>query len=200
VNGVVTWLLSVLIGMVVIAVGLMAKYISGLPARIHAENAKRHEFSLAHELEEFKSELARESESRKISQSGLQLHKTTEFVRLIEFLIGYITDPKKTQRLASDPKAATEFNKTFVDLGVKLFFFASDETIRAYVEWRMHGLMRNETASGANMHTLVLLANLVMSMRRDLGYGETSCTPDDVLNIMLTDWEIHRATLTTPEL
>ncbi|MCD8418318.1 hypothetical protein J2Q11_11490 [Tenacibaculum finnmarkense genomovar finnmarkense] len=39
------------------------------------------------------------------------------------------------------------------------------------------------------MSPLITLANLYISMRKDLGFTESELTPDDFLKILITDWD-----------
>jgi hypothetical protein len=153
------------IGLLIVA-GLAYRYLQGLPERFHQEGVKRFEFSLNAQLEEVRAALAQELELLKISQQELQVHKTDEFIRLVEFFIGFMTDKEKVRRLETSPKDAQQLNKNMVELGVKLFFFASDETVKAYLEWRMFGLGQ-QMANSDPMRNIVLLAQLMVMMRRD---------------------------------
>jgi len=173
-----------------ILLGLGALYLKGLPDRLHQEGVKRFEFALNSKLEVVKADLSREIEMAKISQAGLQVHKTEEFTRLVEFFIDALTNPEQFKTLAANPEAAKEFNRRITDLGLKLFFFASDATVKSYVAFRLYGMQADSAERNTDpTRLIVLLAELVVSMRRDLGYSETECSVDEVLNIMLTDWE-----------
>ena len=122
-------------------------YLKKLPETIHQKSIKSFEVQLNSKLEELKAILAKEIELVKISQTQLQAHKTQEFVRLIEYFNDLLTDKQKQARLANNPKEKENFNKHMLDLGVKLFFFASDSTVKKYVEWRQYGLLAQQEKS-----------------------------------------------------
>ena len=74
-----------------------------------------------------------------------------------------------------------------LDLGVKLFFFASDDTVKKYIEFRHYGQQRAE-GNLDPYEMLKLYGQLITEIRRDLGHDKTKCDYNDFLNIMLTDW------------
>ena len=141
----------------------------------------------ASELESFKASLARNLELLKISQAELQIHKTKEFIRFIDYFNDFFADKKKQQRLAANQNAKQEFNKHMLDLGVKLFFFASDATVKKYVEWRQYNLQSGPDGPDP-MRLLTMYGELIVEIRKDLGHEDTKCDHNDFLNIMLKDW------------
>lgn len=76
-------------------------------------------------------------------------------------------------------------------LGIKLFFFASDETVKKYVEFRGYGQKAKDPDFDASKQ-LILLAEIMVLIRRDLGYKDTACNIDDFFNIIITDWEDYK--------
>ncbi len=74
-----------------------------------------------------------------------------------------------------------------LDLGVKLFFFASDTTVKKYIEWRLF-MLNPPNGSVDPMQFVKLYGALILELRKDLGYQDTKCDHNDFLNIMLTDW------------
>jgi len=88
-------------------------------------------------------------------------------------------------------KTQREFNKTMLDLGTKLFIYASDETVKKFVEWRKYGLTA-DTVNFDSKQIIILLAELIVLIRKDVGNTDTQCTKDDFLNIMLKDWDTYQ--------
>lgn len=93
---------------------------------------KRYEHLLKSELEFFK-----------INYTEIQYRKTQEFIGLIMLFNEYFTDKSKLQALATSQKEKQKFNKSLLDLGNKLFFFASDKTINKYLEMRKDQYLLN---------------------------------------------------------
>lgn len=178
-------------GIILILGYILFLYLKKLPETLHQKSIKNFEFRLNSSLEELKATLTKEIELAKISQTELQVHKTQEFVRLMEYFNDFLTNKEKQLRLAHSPKEKEQFNKNMLDLGAKLFFFASDSTVKKYIEWRQYGL-RAQQENFDSTKILVHYAELMVMIRQDLGYENTKCNADDFLNIMLTDWEQHK--------
>ncbi len=72
-----------------------------------------------------------------------------------------------------------------IELGIGLFFFASDETVKRYGKWK-----RDSGEEGADpMQMLYGLGELMLALRRDVGYHDTTLTSDDYLRMFITDWD-----------
>jgi hypothetical protein len=84
-----------------------------------------------------------------------------------------------------DPNALKEIQDKFVELSIHLFFFASDQTIKKYVEWRR----RSQRGEFKGTEVLQEFGELMIMFRRDLGYDTTKITSDDFLFLIVNDWE-----------
>ncbi|CAH0314779.1 hypothetical protein [Peribacillus simplex] len=164
-------------------------YVKKLPDQVHAKNLKAFELDLNKQLEEFRNQLTTDLELMKINESQLHIHKTQEFSKLVEvLLLSLITDKDYVRKLGTDKKLQKEHNRKLLDLGTKLFFFASDETVKKFVQFRKYSLSVG-TPEYESMQNIIILAELIVLIRKDLGYSNTECTKDDFLHIMLTDWD-----------
>lgn len=164
------------------------RYLKLLPEQVHQKNLKSFELDLNKQLESFKNDLTKELELIKINESQLHIHKTEEFNRLVEFIILNMLDKDYVAKLGKNQATQKDFNKKMLELGTKLFFFASDETVKKFVEWRIYG----QNADDPNFNPMGLiekLAELMVLIRKDLGYRDTICDTDDFLHIILTDWK-----------
>lgn len=168
-------------------------YIKKLPEQVHAKNLKVFELDLNKQLEEFRNQLTTDLELMKINESQLHIHKTEEFTKLVEVMITKLLDKQYVEKLGKDPKTQKEYNKTMLDLGTKLFFYASDETVKKFVEWRKYALTA-DTVNYEPKQIIILLAELIVLIRKDVGYINTQCTKDDFLHIMLKDWDKYETT------
>lgn len=179
------------IGVVIlIFIGVIYRYIKTLPEALHQKSIKSFEFQLNSKLEEFKVALAKEIELLKISQAGLQVHKTEEFVRIVEHFNEGMNDPKKFAERMRNPEEIKKFNKDMTDIGIKLFFFAGDSTVKKYVEFRRYMLLPQKPVDiNITIKFFSLYAELIIMMRKELGYENTECTIDDFLTIILRDWD-----------
>lgn len=180
-------LMAVLQLIIIFGGWFLVTYIKKLPDQVHAKNLKVFETNLNKQLEVFKNELTTDLELMKINESQLHIHKTEEFTKLVEVLIVRMLDKDYVAKLGTNQKIKKEYNQTMLTLATKLFFFASDDTVKKFVEWRKYHLTTDEAAVNP-LRVITLLAELIVEIRKDVGYKETSCTKDDFLHIMLTDW------------
>ena len=180
----------ILQSIIIIILGLLYRYVQKIPETLHKTHIAKIEYDFNKQLESFKGDISNEIEKMKIAETELQLHKIKEFTNLVEFLFTNMLDAEYIAQLEKNTKIQKEFNKKMMDLGTKLFFFASDETVKKYVEWRRFGL-ETEVKKEDQHKVIILLAELMVLIRKDLGYKDTLCTKDDFLHIMLKDWEKH---------
>lgn len=171
---------------------ILINYIRKIPERIHGIQQSKYEHDLDKQLESFKTELMKEIEILRIAQTQLHTHKSEEFVNLIEILYKSILDKDYLKKMENNKKLQTEFNSKMSTLGTKLFFFASDDTVKKYVEWRKHGQLITDDDPKSKNILVILMAELMVLIRKDLGYQNTICNKDDFLYIMLTDWDKHK--------
>jgi hypothetical protein len=186
-------LLTILQLALLFGVWFLYTYIKKLPEQVHAKNLKVFELDLNKQLEEFRNQLTTDLELMKINESQLHIHKTEEFTKLVEVMITKLLDKQYVEKLGRDPKTLKEYNKTMLDLGTKVFFYASDETVKKFVEWRKYGLTA-DTVNYDPKQIIILLAELIVLIRKDVGYINTQCTKDDFLHIMLKDWDKYETT------
>jgi len=183
-------LIIVLQSFILASAWFLYTYFKKLPDQIHAKNLKVFEHDLNTQMEILRNQWTTDLELLKINESQLHIHKTEEFSKLVKILILNMLDKKYMRKLATDEKTKEEFNRSMLDLGTKLFFFASDSTVKKFVEWRKSGQDPAAAAGRDPKHVLILLAELMLEVRKDLGYKDTECTTDDYLYIMIKDW--HR--------
>lgn len=165
------------------------QYIRKLPDQIHQRNIKSYEHELNKQLEQFKIEISRELEMLKITESQLHIHKAKEFSEFIEFFSTKIMNKEYMSQI-NKPHIQKEIQQIMMKTVTKFFFFASDETVKKFVEWRRLSL-QNEGQHGFKI--VYIVAELIVLMRKDLGYKDTECDEDDVLYLILTDWSEEKS-------
>lgn len=138
-----------------------------LPAAIH----KRQE-------QLFQQQLAKEIELLKISRSEIQIRKVERFIDFAKIQTEILTDAKFKKKIeANDPKAISTLREQVVELGIGLFFFASDATIRMYADWKVASAKK-----GADpIQILSSLGDLMLELRKDVGYEDTYLSGADYL-------------------
>ncbi|WP_276703952.1 hypothetical protein [Caldibacillus debilis] len=110
----------------------------------------------------------------------------TDFTNMILKIINLnkITDSKKYNR------EMVKLGEEMTQLGFGFFFFCSDDTIKKYIEYRKYITMDpNILGSNEQAKMVMILAELMVLMRKDLGYSNTAATVDDFLYIFLRDWK-----------
>ena len=151
------------------------QWLKGLPAAIH----KRQE-SL------FTQHLSKELELFKISQSQIQLRKIERFIDFAKLQQDILSNEEFKKKVAlKDSAALARLRELVIELGIGLFFFASDETVRKYGTWKRE----SSRESADPMKLLSDLGDLMLALRKDVGYSETSLTGDDYLRMFVTDWD-----------
>lgn len=123
---------------------------------------------LKKELEKFRFTLLEQLELLKIIKSNVEPEKIKAFVDFTN----YYSDVIAGKREISDAE-----NKRFhIQAAVNLFFFASDTTIKKYQSMK---------TSQDNNTMAILYSELILEMRKDLGYKETTCTANDFMTLIL---------------
>lgn len=79
-----------------------------------------------------------------------------------------------------------DLRESFVEIANRLFLFASDETIHAYLALREALL---NPAGPENGQVMRLYAVFIVAMRNDLAEGESNVRADDFLRMILRDWD-----------
>ncbi len=158
-----------------IGIFLLWQWVKDLPAAIH----KRQE-------QLFQQQLTKELELLKISQSQIQLNKIERFIDFAKILTDILTNEEfKSQIKKESPDAIAKLRTLAVELGIGLFFFASDSTVREYGRWKYE-----TSRQGADkFKVLENMGTLMVALRKDVGYDDTSLVADDYLRMFITDWD-----------
>jgi hypothetical protein len=91
----------------------------------------------------------------------------------------------KEQIQNNDAEAIAKLRGVVVELGIGLFFFASDSTVREYGTWKAESGKK-----GANPYAVLSgLGELMIELRKDVGYDKTGLNGVDYLKMFITDWD-----------
>ncbi|GAB6909512.1 hypothetical protein DESC_710090 [Desulfosarcina cetonica] len=176
----------------IILIGVGINYIKKLPGRLHKEGEIRYEYGFKKDLEAIKASLTQENQLQTIRYQESQARMAEEYIEFIDYFNSVWTDRKVQKEIASNPKKQMEFNKKMVSLGIWLFIFGSDKTVKKYLGFRATS---QPDASGNPHDVLIRFGELVLQMRRDLLHPDSTCSEDDFLNMFITDWENERKKL-----
>lgn len=171
---------SILESVILLGVFLMWIYLKKLPERIHQEYIVQLQHDLSKDIELFKKDISKDLEILKITRTQVEPKK----------LEAYILFADTFGNLFSDSEAFKKLNqkKMFYDIGAKLYFFATDQTIKKYIELREHVFNPANSLNGALKDPMIpikLYSEIIFSMRQDLGYTGTKCTADDFLKTIM---------------
>lgn len=175
-DSLLSWILFIIFTLVLI-------YLYLLPKRIHDEAIVKLEKKLDVDLKLLENNLNEKLDHLNIIRAQVEPKKIETYIKLVDFFGDIITKKKKPS-----PQQSQSF---FYDFGTKLFFFASDATIRKYLDLRKLVFSKeNQILPGQLKNpeeATQLYAELILSMRKDLGYSETNCTPNDLIKIVTVD-------------
>jgi uncharacterized membrane-anchored protein YjiN (DUF445 family) len=171
---------------------LLYRYIKQIPEQIHQKSLKKFEHELSRDLEELKADLQHDIEMMRIQKEQLQVYKIKEFTKFTDRINEYFTEPEKIDAVENNEDARAELKKYMIDLGTRLFFFAGDDSVKKYIEWREAG-RKIESGEVSEHEILQMYGELMTKIRKDLVYKETDCGPDEYLRTILTDWDEYKA-------
>ena len=166
-----------------VALFLLWNWLKRLPAAIH----KRQE-------QTFQQQLSKELELLKIARTQIQPQKVERFIDFAKLQTNILTNEEFKQKIQQgDAEAVAKLRELVVELGIGLFFFASDATVRQYGDWK------TETAKGTAdpLDILAQLGRLMVALRKDVGYEETELNAHDYLKMFITDWGTVKSKIAT---
>ncbi|MGF9745689.1 hypothetical protein ABEX05_00180 [Bacillus velezensis] len=79
-----------------------------------------------------------------------------------------------------------DFNKRMMKLIINLVGSASDSTILKFKEYKTFDFDGQNKEK--QIEAILLLAELIIEYRKDLGHKDTKITPNDILPLYITDW------------
>ncbi|MGE0910433.1 hypothetical protein ACQGRJ_10170 [Bacillus atrophaeus] len=158
------------------AVGTIVGGISG--AIITARSNKK--------LQVFKSQIDTKLEKLKIYENQSAIKKSEQIEKIWNQFINVkdISNLKPQQREAKFKEMRKEMNKLFI----QIFMYASDDTVKRFMEWKNFNLENGSEDDGKYI-ALVLFAKFVIEYRKDLGYSDTSINHVDLLSSHIIDFD-----------
>lgn len=148
---------------------------------------KKHTHQLNKQLESLKGEISRSNDLYKIEKEHLQEQKIDKESNLVKEYFMKMFD-KNNLKLMQDKQFQKEFVTLKQELSIDLFMFGSDETVKQFVQLEKMN-KKLPTNAQENKERIIALAKLLTQIRKDMGYKDTSCDYNDILNMLLTDWD-----------
>jgi len=172
--------ITILIIQIIILIGgyFIVRYVKKLPDQIHKKN-----------LELFKNELKKELVKLEASESNLHLKKIEKFTEFSGLLYEVTNSVKYKENEEEIQEKAIKSMESFTK---DIMFFAGENTIKKFVEYRRYSRMLNQQG-GVNEQAKFnyILAELILEMRKDLGYND-KVSVDDYLYILIKDWDKNK--------
>ena len=149
---------------------------------------KTPEYMFKRNLEKFKNELQQDLERIRIAAENIHPMKIEEYVHFTQVYVkmmelGKIQD--QTMQMAAQKVVFDGLTR----FGFSAFLFGSDQTVKKYVEIRKYStLPQGDLGENEKAKILLLMSELMVYMRNDLGNDESSVSVDDFLMIIVNNW------------
>lgn len=173
--------IAIIVLQVAIIIGgyLIVGYIKKMPDQIHKKN-----------LASFKNELQKEIVKLEASEGNLHLKKIEKFTEFTTILQETINSVKYKP---DERKEIEERTTKAMELFAKdIIFFAGEETLEKFVEYRRYSKL-TQTGEPENVAKFqFILAELILEMRKDLGFNNKGITVDHYMHILVNDWDKHK--------
>lgn len=161
-----------------IAIVLVLIYLYLIPKRIHDEAIVKLEKKLDVDLKLLENNLNAKLDHLNIIRTQVEPKKIEAYTKFSDTFGDMFADPESLMKgIKSGKTKQPEMKKLWYDLGAKLFFFASDNTIKKYIELRSHTADQSNFTQGQLTDPMVpirLYSEIIFSMRKDLGYEDTT--------------------------
>ena len=137
-------------------------------------------------LSDHNSELQKEIEKLKVSESNLHIRKIDKFSEFTDILYGAMRGVKYNK----DPKA--DIQKAMEKFMKDLIFFAGEDTLKKFVEYRNYSHIVKEGGQNEQAKFQFIIAELILEMRKDLGYSNEGINVDHYMHLIVNNWEKHK--------
>lgn len=184
-----------IIELIVLVLGFLG--LGLIPKLFYERKLKDYNAEINRALKEFKHELNLELQELRISQENSQPKKVEGFIEFSDMIYKTI----ELSRLSPGKKFNEKEKEIANDLrkfSYVVFFFGKDETILKFVEFRkemelLNHLNQNQKRSDHAYYQsrlmIIILAELMINMRKDLGNNSSEVTIDDYMTILVNDWD-----------
>lgn len=99
-----------------------------------------------------------------------------------------VLDKSSSKRLDNDMPKVIQRLRKFLS---QLWIVGSDEVVKAVSEWFIYSNQQVKEEGNAGAEGLVKLMNIIIVMRKDLGYSSSELSPVDLLRTFINDLDKH---------
>ena len=153
---------------------------------------KTPEHILDKNLEKFKGDIQKDLQELRIATENIHPMKIEEYIHFTE-VYTKMMDAAKIKNLNKQKAVQKEIVEGLTRFGFSAFLFGSDQTVKKFVEIRKYAtLPSDELGENERAKTLILMSELMIHMRNDLGSKQSEVTIDDLMIIIVKDWGVSR--------
>lgn len=105
-------------------------------------------------------------------------------------LQSYIQLEMKAGRKPDQDKLTQEM----VPIRDQIIVLASDKVIQHFIKWNEYAKYATENENMEPAKAIVLNYNLILEMRRDVGFPDTKLGPEDLMKVAIIDYEANKET------
>lgn len=116
--------------------------------------------------------------------SAVMNEKVAAYLKIVNLFVEFFADKDAAARITK--KDPNYFKKAFVEIGAHIFVFGSDEVAKKYLEFRKHAIASAKEES--NVDTVKVVADLMLTMRKELVSADTQVGAQDFMKMITNDW------------
>lgn len=131
--------------------------------------------------------ISRYLEKKKLIEQQIREQKIPVYDEFIEFLFKILKNDKSNKKLSDK-----ELIDLFYSLNKKSILWLSDDSLKAYKEWRIKSInLSQESSKNAGVEMMALLEKMLFEFRKDIGHKNKRLKRGDILSLFINDWDTY---------
>lgn len=131
--------------------------------------------------------ISRYLEKKKLIEQQIREQKLPAYDEFLEFIFKILKNSKNNKKLTDK-----ELIDLFYSLNKKSILWLSDNSLKAYKEWRIKSLSITENNSRtAGIEMMALLEKMLYEFRKDIGHKNEDLKTGDLLSLFINDWDTY---------
>lgn len=129
--------------------------------------------------------ISRYLEKKKLIEQQIREQKLPVYDEFVEFLFKILKDNKSNKKLSEK-----ELIDLFYSLNKKSILWLSDNSLKAYKEWRIKTInLSDNNSENAGVEVMALLEKMLFEFRKDIGHKNQNLKSGDILSLFINDWD-----------
>lgn len=129
--------------------------------------------------------ISRYLEKKKLIEQQIREQKLPVYDEFVEFLFKILKDNKSNKKLSEK-----ELIDLFYSLNKKSILWLSDNSLKAYKEWRIITInLSDNNSENAGVEVMALLEKMLFEFRKDIGHKNQNLKSGDILSLFINDWD-----------